>query len=136
MMGVFVEVESAFDFEIVEEFFSHYTIMTDSMEKLIVGLSDEHQYSKNIQELFRIAHNIKSATGYLKITPINKLVTLLEEVLEECRLVEGEGSEELINWLILVSDQLSLYREDLEEDRENFSPLLHHIIKLPTKFIV
>ncbi len=134
-MGVYTALESEFDYEIVEEFFSHYTFMTESMENLIVGLADSAQYTNNINELFRICHNIKSATGYLKIEPINKLVTLAEEVLEECRLVKGRGDEALINWLILVSDQLANYREDLEEDREVFSSLNHHIIKIPTKFI-
>ncbi len=134
-MGVFASIEAEFDYEIVEEFFSHYAFMSEAMEKLIIGLCDEGKYLENINELFRICHNIKSATGYLKITPINKLVTLAEETLEECRLVEGKGSEELINWLILVSDQLNLYKEDLENDSETFSSLNHLIIKVPTKFI-
>jgi len=134
-MGVFSALEGEFDYEIVEEFFSHYTLMTESMENLIVGLADSEKYTNNINELFRICHNIKSATGYLKIEPINKLVTLAEEVLEECRLVEGRGDAALINWLILVSDQLASYKEDLEEDRESFSSLNHFIIRVPTKFI-
>jgi len=133
-MGVFAQIEGEFDYEIVEEFFSHYSFMTESMEKLIVGLCDETKYLRNVNELFRICHNIKSSTGYLKIEPINKLVTLAEETLEECRLVEGKGSEALINWLILVSDQLNDYKEDLENDKESFSPLNHLIIKVPTKF--
>ena len=134
-MGVYAALEGEFDYEIVEEFLSHFTIMSDSLERLIIGLKQEESYSANINEIFRIFHNIKSATGYLKITPINKLVTLAEEILEECRLVEGVGSDSLINWLILVSDQLSIYREDLEKDAETFSSLNHLIIKVPTQFI-
>lgn len=134
-MGVFAEIENEFDYEIVEEFFSHYSFMTEAMENLIIGLEDEGKFTNNIAELFRICHNIKSATGYLKIEPINKLVILAEETLEECRLVEGTGSESLINWLILVSDQLILYKEDLEKDRDAFSPLNHLLIKVPTQFI-
>ena len=134
-MGLYSALEGEFDYEIVEEFLSHFTIMTDSLERLIVGLKQEENYSTNINEIFRICHNIKSATGYLKIIPINKLVTLAEEILEECRLVEGRGSDSLVNWLILVSDQLSDYREDLENDAETFAPLNHLIIKVPTQFI-
>ncbi len=134
-MGVFTDLESEFDYEIVEEFFSHYTIMTESMERLILGLRDEALYVSHINQLFRIFHNIKSASGYLKIVPINKLVTLGEEILEECRLVEGRGSKELVDWLIAVSDQLAVYREDLEADKEHFSSPNHFIIKVPTHFI-
>jgi two-component system chemotaxis sensor kinase CheA len=134
-MGVYSALEGEFDYEIVEEFLSHFTIMSDSLERLIIGLKHEEKYLTNINEIFRIFHNIKSATAYLKITPIHKLVTLGEEILEECRLVEGKGSEALINWLILVSDQLGRYREDLENDAEDYAPLNHLIIKVPTKFI-
>ena len=135
MMGVYSALEGEFDFEIVEEFLSHFTMMTESMENLIVGLSQKERYVANINQLFRIFHNIKSATGYLKISQINKLVTLAEELLEECRLVEGVGSDELIAWLILVSDQLASYREDLEEDAEEFCKFNHLLIKVPSKFI-
>ena len=134
-MGIFADLESEYDYEIVEEFISHYSYMSEVMENLIIGIKDEEKYLKNINELFRIFHNIKSATAYLKITPINKLVTLAEETLEECRLVEGEGSEELVNWLISVNDQLADYKGNLENDSDEFSPLNHNIIKVPTKFI-
>jgi two-component system chemotaxis sensor kinase CheA len=134
-MGVYRELEGEFDFDIVEEFLSHYSFMVEALERLIIDLSKREKYSKNIEEIFRIFHNIKSASGYLKLTPVNKLVTLGEEILEECRRVEGEGSEELINWLIAVSDQLTLYKEDLESDKEEFSKISPNIIKVPTKFV-
>ena len=135
-MGIFTDLEAEYDYEIVEEFFSHFSFMQDSMENLIINLKDREKYLTNINQLFRLFHNIKSATAYLKITPINKLATLAEETLEECRLVDGEGSEELISWLISVCDQLGDYKEDLEKDREAFSLLNRNIIKVPTKFIV
>ena len=47
-MGVFARVEAEFDYEIVEEFFSHYAFMCEAMEKLIVGLSDKEKYLVNI----------------------------------------------------------------------------------------
>jgi two-component system chemotaxis sensor kinase CheA len=134
-MGVYSTLGEDFDFEIVDEFLSHYHFMCESMEPLIIGLESSENYSQNIEALFRIFHNIKSASGYLKITPLNKLATLAEEVLEECRLVDGAGSSELVDWLIVVSDQLLAYENDLESDLEEFSPLEHNIIKVPTKLI-
>jgi two-component system chemotaxis sensor kinase CheA len=134
-MGVYSALEGEFDYEVVEDFICHFSLMTESMENLIQGLAHAPYYRENINQLFRIFHNIKSATGYLKITAIHKLVSLVEEILEECRVEEGEGSQELISWLLLVSDQLTLYREDLEVDAECFSPFNPHIIKVPIKFI-
>ena len=134
-MGVFKQLESEYDFDILEEFLGHFSMMCESMEPLIINLEKPEWFNRNIHELFRIFHNLKSSSGYLKITPINKLVTLAEEVLEECRELEGPASEDLINWLLKVSDQLVKYKNDLETDAETFSPLEHTIIKLPVDLV-
>ena len=47
------------------------------METLIIGLEKEEHYATNIQELFRIYHNIKSATGFLNIGKGYKITTEL-----------------------------------------------------------
>jgi two-component system chemotaxis sensor kinase CheA len=134
-MGVFSNLESEFDIEIIEEFFSHFSFMIDSLETLIIGLEREELYSDNINQIFRIFHNIKSASGYLKLSPINKIVTLGEEVLDECRHLTGSASEELINWLLVLSDQLQLYKKDLEFDSEELSHINHDIIKVPVIYL-
>ena len=134
-MGVCLSVESEFGYDIVEEFLAHFSWMVDSLEHLIMGLKEPTQYKGNIDQIFRIFHNIKSSTSYLKLTPIIKLATLVEEVLEECRLVEGAGSDALVSWLIIVSDQLRDYYDDLEQDNESFSSLNPHVIKIPTEYI-
>ncbi|HIP59084.1 MAG TPA: phosphorelay protein [Campylobacterales bacterium] len=134
-MGIFTDLEAEYDIEIVEEFFSHFSFMLESLETLVIGLEKEELYSNNIGEIFRIFHNIKSSTGYLKLTPINKIVALGEEVLDECRHLEGSASDELINWLLLLSDQLQLYKKDLEEDQDELSATDHNIIKIPTKYL-
>ena len=135
IIGVYSNLDTEYDVEIVEEFFSHYSFMIETLEPLIIKLEDANYYKNNINEIFRIFHNIKSSSGYLKITPINKLVTLGEEVLEECRTVEGSASVELIDWLILLSDQLKIYQSNLEINSDKFSPLNHNIIKVPINYI-
>jgi len=134
-MGVYQDLENDFDYEIIEEFFGHFSFMLDSIENLIVNLNDQVFYKRNINELFRIFHTIKSASAYLKITPILKLVTLAEEVLEECRNLDGEASDTLISWLLIVADRLSSYKDDLEYNRETFSKLDRRIIKVPTIYL-
>ncbi len=134
-MGIFTDLEAEFDIEIVEEFFSHYSFMIESLDTLVIGLEKEELYTNNINEIFRIFHNVKSSTGYLKLTPINKIVTLGEEVLDECRHLEGTGSDELINWLLVLSDQLQLYKNDLEENNDTLSATNHNIIRIPTSYL-
>lgn len=134
-MGIFTNLEAEFDVEIVEEFFSHFSFMIELLDPLIIGLEKEELYINNINEIFRIFHNIKSSTGYLKLTPINKLVSLGEELLDECRHLNGSASDELVNWLLILSDQLLLYKKDLELDCDELSPTNHNIIKIPTKYL-
>ena len=130
-MGLFSQLEVDFDLEIVEDFVSHYGIMCETMEPLIIGLEKEEFYENNIRELFRIFHNLKSAAGFLKLEPIIKLATLCEDVAEEARILEGPATDEFIDWLLLISDQFDKYRVNIEEDDEYFGMLEPLIIKVP-----
>ncbi len=131
-MGIQQKLFDDYDYDIVDEFITHFSIMTYQMENLIIYLAKKEQYKENIEELFRIAHNIKSAAGFLKIEPILKLATLLEEVLEEAREIEGPANDDFIDWLLAIKDQFDKYKDDLENDAEEFSDLDTNIIKIPT----
>lgn len=130
-MGILAQLEVDFDIEIVEDFISHYAIMCENMEPLIIGLNKPERYEDNIGELFRIFHNMKSAAGFLKLEPIIKLAVLCEDVSEEARILKGPASEEFIDWLLLVSDQFEKYRRDVERDADYFTVLNPLIIKVP-----
>lgn len=130
-MGLFSQLEVDFDLEIVEDFISHYGIMCETMEPLIIGLEKKEQYESNVGELFRIFHNMKSAAGFLKLEPIIKLATLCEDVAEEARILEGPATDEFIDWLLMISDQFDRYRTNIEEDDEHFGMLEPLIIKIP-----
>jgi two-component system chemotaxis sensor kinase CheA len=130
-MGLFLQLEVDFDLEIVEDFISHYAIMCETMEPLIIGLEKKDQYESNIGELFRIFHNMKSAGGFLKLEPIIKLATLCEDIAEEARILEGPATDDFIDWLLLVSDQFDKYRMNIEDDDEYFGMLEPLIIKVP-----
>ena len=118
-------------YEIVDEFCDHYLMMVESMEVMILDLSKEVLYKRSVEELFRVFHNIKSASGFLKLEPITKLAELTEDVLEEARVLNGPASEEFIDWLLLVSDQFEKYRLDIENDNKYFSLFEPLIVKVP-----
>ena len=131
-MGIKKKLFDEYDYDIVDDFLIHYSIMTYQMENLIIYLSKKEQYKQNIEELFRIAHNIKSATMFLKIDPISKLAILTEEVLEEARELDGPANDEFIDWLLAVKDQFAKYNDDINNDSDIFSDLDTNIIKIPT----
>ncbi len=132
-MGILKNMEISFDLDVVEDFIEHYGIMCESMESLIISLGNESYYENSINDLFRIFHNIKSAAGFINLDPIVKLSSLTEEVLEDARELKGPASDEFIDWLLLISDQLVTYKTDIEDDKEYFSLLNPLVIKIPKK---
>ena len=130
-MGILKSLEIDYSYDIVEEFLSHYTLMCDLMEPLIINLARHDRYGSNISELFRIFHNIKSAAGFMRLDPIIKLTTLAEEICGEARDLQGPANEDFVDWLLLLSDQFNRYKNDIENDAEFFSPLDANIVKIP-----
>lgn len=117
-MGIRSGLETNFDFEIIDEFLDHYAMMVEIMEPLIIDLGNSERYSRSVEELFRIFHNIKSASGYLQIEPMARLATFVEDALEQLRSRTAPANEETINWLISVSDMFMQWQEDLKMDNE------------------
>ena len=135
-MGILRSLEIDYSYDIVEEFLSHYSLMCDLMEPLIIGLTRPDRYSGYIGELFRIFHNIKSAAGFMKLDPILKLTTLAEEICGEARELQGPANDDFVDWLLLVSDQFEKYKNDIETDAEFFGVLDANIVKIPQKLDV
>lgn len=129
-MGVRSDLEANFDFEIVDEFLDHYSMMVDSMEVMIIDLSKPNMYKRSINELFRIFHNIKSASGYLKIIPMQKLSSFVEDELEILREKEVPVTEETTDWLLAVSDTFSNWHNDLKKDN-SLSKIKYDLLKIP-----
>jgi len=117
-MGIRSALEANFDFEIIDEFLDHYAMMTEVMESLIIDLGNDERYHRSIEELFRIFHNVKSASGYLQIQPMVRLSTFVEDALEQLRSRDKVVNEETINWLISVSDMFMQWQEDFKMDNE------------------
>ena len=129
-MGIRSDLESSFDFEIVDEFLDHYALMVDSIELLILNLAKERMFRRSVEELFRVFHNIKSASGFLHIEPMQRLAAFVEENLEELRNTEGPVNDDTINWLLEVRDLFAKWEDDLQNDTE-LSPIPFSLLKIP-----
>ncbi len=117
-MGVRSRLEREFDYDIVDEFLDHFDVMTEVMEPTIISLENEEVREEKINELFRIFHNIKSASSFLKLDRIHLLSELAEETMERVREKPELVSEELIDWLLLVSDQFRSWYSEISSDGE------------------
>jgi two-component system chemotaxis sensor kinase CheA len=129
-MGVRRELETNYDFEIVDEFLDHYSMMVDILEPLMIDLEKRELFARSVDELFRIFHNIKSAAGFLKMEPMVRLATFVENALETMRSLPGPANKETVNWLLLVSDTFVQWQEDLKLDND-LSKINFSLLKLP-----
>jgi two-component system chemotaxis sensor kinase CheA len=129
-MGVRSDLDANFDYEIVDEFLDHYSMMIDSMEIMILDLAKVNNYERSVNELFRVFHNIKSASGYLKITSMSKLASFVEDALETLRKMEPPISEETTTWLLDISDMFATWQDDLKLDNK-LSNIRYSLLKIP-----
>ncbi|WP_353661920.1 Hpt domain-containing protein [Hydrogenimonas sp. SS33] len=115
-MGIRTTLEQNYDYDIVDEFLDHFDVMTEVMEPAIISLENPKVREEKINELFRIFHNIKSASGFLKLERIHLLAELAEEVMEKLRSGEREVTPEIVDWLLLVNDQLRTWYRQIADD--------------------
>ena len=129
-MGIRSDLETNFDYEIVDEFLDHYSMMVESMEVMIIDLTKPNMYKRSINELFRVFHNIKSASGYLQILPMNKLASFVEDALEDLRSNSASINQETVDWLLQISDMFAIWQDDLKQDSE-LSKIKFSLLKTP-----
>ena len=129
-MGIKSDLDANFDFEIVDEFLDHYSMMVDSMEIMILDLSKSNMQRRSIDELFRVFHNIKSASGYLQIEPMSRLATLVEDELEQLRSNSQPVNEETITWLLEISDMFAAWHQNFKLD-EDLTKVRFALLKIP-----
>lgn len=135
-MGVLTQLETDYDVDIVDEFLTHFGVMTTSLEPFIIDLGKSETFENNLNEIFRILHNIKSASSFLHIDILFKFTQFCEDVLEGIRAKTQNGcaaSDEIIDWLLLASDELEAYRKDIENDEIYLHAFNPELIHVPTK---
>ena len=136
MMGLLKELEADYDLDIIEDYLTHFGMMNGVLDKLIVNLGRNDKFDASSYELNRIFHNIKTASQYLELTPVVKLTTLAEDITAKLKSKRGTGvtaSNELIDWLLLVADQMQGYLDDIENDEIYLRILNPKIIAIPNE---
>lgn len=135
-MGLLKELEADYDLDIIEDYLTHFGVMNGLLDKLIVNLGRNDKFDASSYELNRIFHNIKTASQYLELTPVVKLTTLAEDITAKLKSKRGIGataSNELIDWLLLVADQMQGYLDDIENDEIYLRILNPKIIAIPNE---
>ena len=106
---------SEFDSNIVEEFLMMLDIMEDTLDLTIERLYND--YEDAINDLFRMFHNLKSATGFLKIKRIHNFAHFVEDILDKAR--EKQQANQFHEWYGNI------------DRNEELAPLHTDIFKVP-----
>lgn len=130
-MGIKSDLESAYDFDVVDDFIDYLFVFEGSSELTIMNLSKQESFKHAIDEVFRMFHNLKSASSFLHIEPLTKLLTLGEDILDVARECEGPASEEFVSWVLALRDQIVSWQKEILEDRETLSLPNKKVIKIP-----
>lgn len=130
-MGITDQAHKDFDFEIVDEFLDHFEVMKDAMQPAILALETLSEYPRKIDELFRIFHNLKSASAFLRFDAMHRLSGFVENSLDYARQEAGPASEKYIDWLLKVADQYDLWFVDIVNNRDRFTALNFQIFDTP-----
>ncbi|NPA10714.1 MAG: hypothetical protein GXO62_00545 [Epsilonproteobacteria bacterium] len=129
-MGVQDYLYSEFDPEIIEEFLMLWDMIEDNIDLLVDALYTDKEV---INDIFRIFHNLKSASAFLKLKRIQTFAHFVEGILEYYR-DHHEMDRELIDWLFKVSEQLHTWYSDINENKE-LSPINPEVLKIPKKVL-
>lgn len=132
-LGLLEKLELEFDFDLVDDFMTHFSIFCDGLEPLIISLLNQDKYKDNIAELFRMFHSMKSASGFLKISQFVNICSIVEDVLDEARKLNGPASDELVDWLLAICDEFFKYKRDFDNNNYYLSALNPKIIHIPIK---
>jgi len=125
-VGISDYLYSEFDSDIVEEFLMLLDVLEDNMDLTIESL---YQDSEALNDLFRMFHNLKSASGFLKLKRIQTFAHFVEDILQDAR-DKNKITEELIDWLFKVSNQFHIWYRNITNNEE-LAPLQKEIFKIP-----
>jgi len=125
-MDILNKLYQEFDSSIIEEFL----MMLDIIDIIIDDL--EVDYENAINDLFRLFHNLKSATAFLKLKRIHNFAHFVENILDKARNKKLNNSElqSLIDWLFIISNQFHEWYRNITGDYE-LAPLNPKVLKTP-----
>lgn len=102
------------DFGAMEELKDRYSILAENMERLIFDMKTTGRYKDASMEMFRMVHTIKALSNYLQLESVYKMMVVLEDVLNILWHKNPPIRQEIIDWLLLLSDQICEWQEHIE----------------------
>ncbi|MBU1658031.1 HDOD domain-containing protein [bacterium] len=124
-----------FEYEIYEIFKDQFINNMVHIENGISDLQNPESYESAVNNLFRIFHGIKANSRYFHFEAITTVVDKVEKVLSSLRDVNGPADTNIVEWLLRVQEQCSVWMQEMESTATEFSkvnPLLLRAVDIHT----
>jgi len=116
------------DQDLFDMFKRQYDKQLLTIQDSIDDLKSIETYETSVNSLFRVFHNYKSSTSYMELETIKELVVAVENTLESIRRDKGPAQSDIIEWLYKVNDQLIIWQEEMQENKQTFSKVAEGIL--------
>jgi len=104
----------AFSSEVFNMFKDQFEQQVATLEIMVLKLESVDEYEEVVNELFRLFHSYKATSSYLKLSNLHLLTVKSEAVLGMLLQESGPASYDIVEWLLKVSDQFSIWSDELE----------------------
>lgn len=121
------------DTALLQDFITETREHLDEMESSLLKLENDTGNTDFLNDIFRSAHTIKGAAGFVGIKGIGELSHKLENLLEILRYGSNALGREIIDALIQAKDRMDVLVRELEqtgEESSEISDLTEHIEQL------
>jgi two-component system chemotaxis sensor kinase CheA len=120
--------DKEFDEDLIDDFKDHFSIMTSTIGLLVSKIKDttySSSYNENIDELYRIFHNIGSSSIYFRLHELSIICKKTEAILSS---TNKESNENCLKWLSLVHSQFELWLKEMLNSKDDLSKTCKEIL--------
>lgn len=123
------------DLGAMEELKERFSWLNENMEAHIFALQNAADYVDSAQTMFRVFHSIKALSTYLHLQPITDVAIVVEDILSILRHKQHPASQEIVDWMLVVSDTLAGWHLQIEHYNYQLDPIdlyTLHMVKAAT----
>ncbi len=114
--------------EIIDEFVVESEESLENLDQMFVALEKDPKNTELLNEIFRCAHTIKGAAGFLGFTKLVDIAHVTEDVLNKLRKGDLVVTEEIMDAVLQAMDIIKEMLSNIKSDRtEGISPSIEFI---------
>lgn len=111
------------DLGAMDELKDKFSWLEENMETKTLKLQSYDHYTESARDLFRAFHSIKAISNYLKLKHVTATFHAIEEVLAILLHKKPPANQEIVDWLLLINDQLIEWHQQIERYDYRLQPI-------------